>query len=75
MEAVAIRIFEEAVRALPDHDLPEDVTIDPKKMSLDPARWDEDGLFGNGGRTLAEARARTEGFDQMLLARIAEPVS
>lgn len=58
-----------------DHDLPEDVKIDPMKMSLHPDRWDEDGLFGGGGLTLAAARARTKGFDQMLLGSIAEPVS
>jgi flavin-dependent dehydrogenase len=74
LECVAIMIFAEAMKAVPDHELPEDVTIDPAKMSLDPARWEEDGLLGNGGRTLAQARARTKGFEQMLLGSIAKPV-
>jgi len=74
LEAVAIMIFAEAVKALPDAELEEDVTIDPTKMSLHPDRWEEDGLFGNGGPTLAEARARTQGFEQMLLANVARPV-
>lgn len=73
LEAVAIRIFAEAVKALPDHDLPEDVAIDPTKMSMHPERWEEDGLFGNEGKTLAEARVRTKGFDQMLLGSVAAP--
>ena len=74
LECVAIIIFAEAMKAVPGHELPEDVTIDPAKMSLDPARWEEDGLLGNGGRTLAEARPRTKGFEQMLLGSIAEPI-
>jgi flavin-dependent dehydrogenase len=74
LEAVAIRIFAQAVEALPDHSLDEDVKIDPTKVTLDPDRWEKSGMLGKKGLTLAEARAKTEGLDKALLAEVAQPV-
>jgi flavin-dependent dehydrogenase len=74
LEAVGIMLFAEAVKALPDVTLDEDVQIDPTKMSLDPDRWEKDGLLGKRGLTLAEARAKTPGLEKMLLSEVAQPV-
>jgi hypothetical protein len=35
-------------------------------MSLDPGCWEEDGLIGEDGITLAEARERIPGLDRVL---------
>jgi flavin-dependent dehydrogenase len=74
LEAVAVVIFSQAVERLPDQTLDDDVRIDPTKISLQPERWEKDGLFNGKGLTLAEARERTEGLEKMLLAQVAEPV-
>lgn len=72
LEAMAIRIFAQAVEALPDHSLEEDVKIDPTKVTLNPDKWG--AMLGRKGLTLAEARARTEGIEKALLAEVAQPV-
>ncbi len=45
-EEIAVDVFRQAVRlALPDRQLPEDRRINPYVVSLDPERWEKDGLF------------------------------
>ncbi len=45
-EEIALDVFRQAVRlALPDHQLPEDRPLNPYVVSLDPERWEKDGLF------------------------------
>jgi flavin-dependent dehydrogenase len=43
MEQLSIEVFWIAVQSLPDP--PERRPIDPYKISMDPSRWEEDGLF------------------------------
>jgi len=74
LEAIAVVIFSQAVKALPDQSLDEDVKINPAAISLDPERWEKDRLFGEKGLTLAEARRKTLGLENMLLDEIAQPV-
>jgi hypothetical protein len=45
-EEIAVDVFRTAVRmALPDQQLPEDRPINPYVVSLEPERWEKDGLF------------------------------
>lgn len=73
LEAIAIVIFAQAVRALPGQSLDDDVKIDPAKITLDTDKW-ESGLFGGKGLTVSEARSKTPGLENMLLAEISQPV-
>jgi len=56
MEAVAVLIFNKAAAALGNGAPGDDVKIDPYKVSLEPDRWEADGLLGGSGLTVAEAR-------------------
>jgi len=72
VEAMAIVYFHEvAKRHLGDKAPPENSKIDALGISLDPDRWEEDGLFSDDGMTLAEARERAPGIDNIWLE---EPV-
>ncbi|MGO9898616.1 MAG: NAD(P)/FAD-dependent oxidoreductase [Solirubrobacteraceae bacterium] len=67
LRAFAVLIFDEALKSLPEDQRPaEDAKIIPEAMTLDPERWSTDGLFGEGGITIAEARARIPGLDAVL---------
>ncbi len=57
-EALAITIFEQASSVLdeaPDFSRP----MSPAAVGLKPERWDEEGLYDDGGLTLEQARERT----------------
>jgi flavin-dependent dehydrogenase len=62
MEAFAITVFEKAARLLPN------ITVDLQKpvnayaVGLDPARWEEDGLFDGSGMSPREARKLVKGL-------------
>jgi len=56
MEAVTVLIFNKAAAALGNGAPGDDVKIDPYKVSLEPDRWEADGLLGGSGLTVAEAR-------------------
>ena len=69
IEALAVWIFHKAARSLPDP--PDESTpINPFSISLQPDRWEADGLFSDDGLTLAQAVERLPGIDEMdLVAR------
>ena len=69
LEAIAVIIFHNAVRELEGVEIDEDAKLRPAAISLDPARWERDGLFDSEGVSLAEARAQAEGIEDMLLRR------
>ncbi len=54
-EALAVAIFSWAAKALPEA-LPTDRPINPYVLSLDPARWEADGLFDPSGITVDDAK-------------------
>jgi flavin-dependent dehydrogenase len=67
LRAFAVLVFGEALKVLPADQRPaDDARIRPEAMSLDPGRWEEDGLIGEDGITLAEARERIPGLDRVL---------
>jgi flavin-dependent dehydrogenase len=75
MEAMAVIIFHRAVRNLGDAAPAEDRKINPYAVSLDPDRWDQDGLFSDEGLTLAEARQTdAAGIENLFMEAIAQPV-
>ena len=47
--------------------------INPAAISLDPDRWEADGLFDGSGKTLAEANERAPGIENLWLDRVAQP--
>ena len=48
--------FHKAALNLPDDGAGEDEKINPYAVSLDPDRWEADGLLNGEGLSLAEAR-------------------
>jgi len=67
MQAIAIWVFHQAARALPEPP-PEDATINPNGISLKPEKWEEEGLFSGEGMTLAQARELLPGVEEFSLA-------
>jgi hypothetical protein len=67
MEAVVVATFFKAQKSLPDGAVDEDVEVNPYAVSLHPDRWEEDGLFESPGLTLAAAREKLPGFENMWL--------
>jgi flavin-dependent dehydrogenase len=75
MEAMAVIIFHRAARNLGDVAPAEDRKINPYAVSLDPDRWEADGLFNGQGLTLAEARQTSAaGVENLFMEAIAQPV-
>jgi flavin-dependent dehydrogenase len=70
-EAMAVVIFHKGARRLPGGPPDPDRRINPHAVSLNPERWEAEGLFDEGGLTLAEARERSQGFENMLLDELA----
>lgn len=71
-EAMAVLLFHKACKRLPQGPPDEDRRINPYAVSVQPERWEEDGLFdGERGLTLAEARERALGMEAMLLDELA----
>jgi len=74
MEAYAVIAFHKAAASLPDGAPGEDVTINPYAVSLDPDRWEEDGLFNGDGLSLVEARQTpAAGMENLFMEAIAQP--
>jgi flavin-dependent dehydrogenase len=74
MEAYTLVVFNKAVQLLGDAAPGEDVQLNPYAVSLDPERWEADGLFGNSGMTIAEARETPAGGAETLwMEAIAQP--
>ena len=66
LEAIAVVVFHQAADSLPVRLDPER-PINPRAVSLDPARWERDGLFDEAGISLVDARIRAAGIETMLL--------
>lgn len=74
MEAVAVAMFHEGTRLLPDVDVDENKKVNPYAISLKPERWEADGLFDGTGVSLAEGAEKTQGLEAIFLEHSAEPV-
>jgi flavin-dependent dehydrogenase len=61
-EATAVAIFQHAVESLPD-ELPTDKPINPYALSMDPSRWEADGLYDGSGMTTQEAGEIVKGIE------------
>jgi flavin-dependent dehydrogenase len=66
LEALAVGIFRKASSAL-DAQVDDDQPINPYAISLEPGRWEADGLLTPGGLSWEEARASVEGLDHLWL--------
>jgi hypothetical protein len=68
-EALLVQIFHKVVsRLVPDHPIDADTPINPYAIGLDPAKWEEDGLFGTSdepGMSLTQARELFKGFEEV----------
>ncbi len=63
LEALAVILFHKAAQPLADARVDPERRIDPYAVSLDPSRWEQDGLFDGSGLTLAEALERSPGIE------------
>ena len=66
MEAYAVLAFHRACAGVPGGAPDEDVKINPYAVSLDPDRWEADGLTGGEGLSLVEARKSPAGDMELL---------
>jgi flavin-dependent dehydrogenase len=74
LEAYAVLAFNRAASNLGDAAPGEDQRIDPYAISLDPARWEADGMLGREGMTVAEARqSPAGGMERLFMEAIAQP--
>jgi hypothetical protein len=74
LEAYAILAFSRAARNLGDAAPGDDQQINPGAISLDPSRWEADGLFDGSGMTVAEARESPAGaMEKLFMEAIAQP--
>ncbi|HLM86064.1 MAG TPA: NAD(P)-binding protein [Solirubrobacteraceae bacterium] len=62
VEATALAMFNQAAKALPEQP-PTDRPLNPLAVSMDPSRWEADGLFADSGLTIDEGRAVMNGID------------
>lgn len=63
LKAMAVWIFFQAAKHLPEPP-DESRAIDPMMISLDPKRWEEEGLFTDDGMTLAQALELLPGVEE-----------
>jgi flavin-dependent dehydrogenase len=74
LEAYAVLAFNRAASNLGDAAPGEDQKINPNAISLDPSRWEADGLFDGSGMTIAEARESPAGaMENLFMEAIAQP--
>jgi flavin-dependent dehydrogenase len=77
-EALAITMFVKAVESLPDGaELDPEAPINPYAISLDPKRWEADGLFDGSGSSPAQVaerlRVRSFWMEQLVPRRFRPP--
>ena len=72
VEAMAVTLFHRAARSLGDRAPDPDARVVPAAISLDPDRWEADGLYGEAGLTLREANERFPGVEAMWFETAAE---
>jgi flavin-dependent dehydrogenase len=75
VEAVATLVFRKAAESLPEGPPDPDEKVNPYAISLDPDRWEADGLLDGSGLTVAEADERAPGIDNLWLDRVARSVA
>lgn len=74
MEAYAVLAFNRAARGLGDAAPGEDEKINPYAVSLDPGRWEADGMLGGEGLSVAAARQTpAAGMENLFMEAIAQP--
>jgi hypothetical protein len=74
MEAFAVVVFHRAAQGLGDAAPGEDERINPYAVSLDPGRWEADGLLGGGGLSLVEAlETPASGIQNLFMEAVAQP--
>jgi flavin-dependent dehydrogenase len=66
MEGSAVVLFHHAAAALPGGGPGPTARVNPYAISLDPERWEADGLVSDDGLTLDDARARATGIEGVL---------
>ena len=67
--------FNRAAQNLGDAAPAEDQKINPYAVSLDPERWEADGLLDGEGLTVTEAReSPAAGMENLFMEAIATPV-
>ncbi|MEX2619686.1 MAG: hypothetical protein WD250_05655 [Egibacteraceae bacterium] len=71
---LVVALFHKALELLPDQHIDPDTRIQPLAVGLDPGAWEADGLFDDGGISLAEALERLPGIEAIWLDRYAKPV-
>jgi flavin-dependent dehydrogenase len=69
LRALAVLIFHEAVQSLSLPMFDENQPVNPLAVSLDPERWETDGLFDEAGLSLARAREIAPGVDKQWLGQ------
>ena len=73
-QAFVVLVFDRVVsQVLPDARPDENTRINPFAISLDPDRWEADGLFGTDehpGISVADAKTQFEGFDLIWLGEV-----
>ncbi len=75
MEALAVIAFHRGAQALGDAAPGEDEKINPYAVSLDPDRWEGDGMLNGEGMSLAEARQTdASGLENLFMEAVAQPV-
>jgi flavin-dependent dehydrogenase len=75
MEAFAVLAFHRGAMALGDAAPGEDEKINPYAVSLDPGRWQADGLFNGEGMSLAQARrSEAAGLANLFMEAVAQQV-
>lgn len=62
LEGFAVTVFEKAGRGLEGAALDLRATVNPYALSLDPARWEPDGLFSADGISSRDARKPVKGL-------------
>ncbi len=76
-EALAVTMFAKAVESLPDAQLDPEVAINPYAISLDPGRWEADGLLDGSGFSPAQVaerlRVRSFWMEQLVPRRFRPP--
>jgi flavin-dependent dehydrogenase len=68
LNALAVVIFHEAAGSLPEKP-DKHRRLNPARASLEPGRWEKDGLFADDGVSLVEARELLPGIDEFLLSQ------
>jgi len=75
MEEFAVVTFHRAATNLGDAAPDEDEKINPYAVSLDPERWEADGLLNGEGLSFAEARQSPgAGIENLFMEAVAQPV-